>query len=511
MVPSSAASCSEAFVALRQRQDDTASAPAHSPRRPSIMFVPRRRQTYHNAQEMQPLRLAAPASAAAVAIVAPVASPSPRYRPDPATAAAAVDKLRQEIASSVRQERLARCSEVAELRAALQELKERLATASLGPNAVSASGEPATPAAPALTAGPASLPEQLAEVLREERESRCERIAELHARITREVADMACSLEQRFSELSQEIEATRCLLEEQRSSLERSVRQESELRNIESEELRAIMDAVWHKAASLPPEAPGRDNLQRLFAYPEGGTKEFVGDADDIFTLYDMVREVLADSVQLHKDVAEEREERELDIARVTKRSERFEYRLNALQAIVRSASGGGHAPQKRQRTLATLAEQDPKWGRLLQDPDRLFSRDDIIDKAYKKYLSDVLALMTKHDCTFKRAVELSTADDEVAGARWSVSTADEDVTGANCVEVCTDGAADTVEQRVEEQGRGEAQEDAEGDPLGTEGSEELPLEGARGGEALRRKPAARKGAAVPKPDGDEAAALVEH
>eukprot|EP00413_Alexandrium_margalefii_P002321 CAMPEP_0204519778 /NCGR_PEP_ID=MMETSP0661-20131031/4910_1 /ASSEMBLY_ACC=CAM_ASM_000606 /TAXON_ID=109239 /ORGANISM="Alexandrium margalefi, Strain AMGDE01CS-322" /LENGTH=153 /DNA_ID=CAMNT_0051525293 /DNA_START=1 /DNA_END=462 /DNA_ORIENTATION=- len=121
-----------------------------------------------------------------------------------------------------------------------------------------------------------------------------------------------------------------------------------------------------------------------------------------------MVREALSDSMHLQKLIADEREEREYDVACLTKRAERGEVRLNALQAIMQTVSNGGR-PAKRQRTLSSLAAQDPKWGRLLHDPDQLFSGDDIIDKAYKQYLSDVLALMVQHDCTFKHAVELST------------------------------------------------------------------------------------------------------
>merc|ERR1712107_409257 len=45
---------------------------------------------------------------------------------------------------------------------------------------------------------------------------------------------------------------------------------------------------------------------------------------------------------------------------------------------------------------------------RLLDDSDGLFSGDDVIDETYEQYLSDLLALMERHDCTFKRAIELA-------------------------------------------------------------------------------------------------------
>jgi len=66
---------------------------------------------------------------------------------------------------------------------------------------------------------------------------------------------------------------------------------------------------------------------------------------------------------------------------------------------------------RKSDRTLAQLAVLDPRWNRLLQDPDQLFSADDVIDETYEQYLSDVLALMHEHNCTFKRGIELSAED----------------------------------------------------------------------------------------------------
>mmetsp|Transcript_86881 Transcript_86881/g.202263 ORF Transcript_86881/g.202263 Transcript_86881/m.202263 type:complete len:482 (+) Transcript_86881:36-1481(+) len=370
-------------------------------RRPSVLLVPRRRQTCHTPvshQHVLPVAAAATGSS----------EPSPVLEARNMT-----EVLRREIAIAVRQERQARTSGMAELRALVLGLQERLSAsvvsgAPKGPgqaDCVSCLPECSHSVGAAASAQTSS---QLAEELQEERENRCARVAELHARITQEAADLTCGIEQQCAILANEILATHGQLEEQRKSFEKALKQEQEQRNMESQELRAIMDAIWHKAAAPPPECVADKPLQRFFAYAEGGTKEFTGDADDVFTLYDMVREVLSDSAQLQKEIAEEREERQLDIAWVKKRSERLEVRLNA---IVRAACAAGPSQPKRHYTLSALAEQDPNWGRLLKDPDHLFCGDDIIDEPYKKYLSDVLAVMMQHACTFKCAVELSSAE----------------------------------------------------------------------------------------------------
>lgn len=59
-------------------------------------------------------------------------------------------------------------------------------------------------------------------------------------------------------------------------------------------------------------------------------------------------------------------------------------------------------------RTLAQMAATDPRWRRLLDDPEQLFSSADVIDDTYEEYLSDILVLMEKHKCDFKKAIEYS-------------------------------------------------------------------------------------------------------
>jgi len=82
------------------------------------------------------------------------------------------------------------------------------------------------------------------------------------------------------------------------------------------------------------------------------------------------------------------------------------------IEPPVRSQTG---PPSPAARTLAQLAAIDPRWERLLTDPDRLFGGDDVIDQTYEEYLSDVLEMMERHDCTFKRGIELSDENQQLA------------------------------------------------------------------------------------------------
>jgi len=72
--------------------------------------------------------------------------------------------------------------------------------------------------------------------------------------------------------------------------------------------------------------------------------------------------------------------------------------------------SGNTVKPSKPMTPLATLAEKDPRWRRLLCDPEGLFIGGEAISEEYERYLSDILSLMEMHTCTFKQAVMLASA-----------------------------------------------------------------------------------------------------
>lgn len=86
-----------------------------------------------------------------------------------------------------------------------------------------------------------------------------------------------------------------------------------------------------------------------------------------------------------------------------------------AMPEAERPARSRTRAPSPAARTLAQLAAIDPRWDRLLTDPDRLFGGDDVIDQTYEQYLSDVLEMMERHGCTFKRGIELSEENQQLA------------------------------------------------------------------------------------------------
>jgi len=99
--------------------------------------------------------------------------------------------------------------------------------------------------------------------------------------------------------------------------------------------------------------------------------------------------------------------EKELETLRFEKHKEG-----SAEDEVEEGAEKGKVAPARRRnqtaRTLRSIAAADSRWKRLLDDSDGLFSGDDVIDETYEQYLSDLLALMERHDCTFKRAIELA-------------------------------------------------------------------------------------------------------
>lgn len=412
-------------------------------RRPSGIFLQRRRQTYTLGG---PSALGGPSEESSATLTLQAPSPSQLVKPE-----ALPEAVRQEIANAVAQERRARRSEVAELHALFKSLQEQIPCAIHRGSEASGLALGGDSDCAKNSVGSNSL-QELEKELCAEREGRCVQQAEIHARITREQADLACAMEQQRALLANEIVTTQRRIDEQRSALERALSKERQEQEQEYLELRAILDAVWHRAILAPNgddcsssghgSSPGQ---QRLFAYPEGETKEFVGDPEDIFTLYDMVREALSDSLHLQKEISDEREERLTAVTLLVRRLERTEVRIGALQSLLRAIAPAAFNPDgfgikpvpppatpvavpiggtgkvdpeaavafsqsSSSRTISALAAEDPTWKRLLQDPDQLFSPDDIIDKEYRKYLADVLALMVKHDCTFKHAVGLSTA-----------------------------------------------------------------------------------------------------
>eukprot|EP00812_Abedinium_dasypus_P015290 NODE_889_length_1323_cov_405.553628.p1 GENE.NODE_889_length_1323_cov_405.553628~~NODE_889_length_1323_cov_405.553628.p1 ORF type:complete len:405 (+),score=61.79 NODE_889_length_1323_cov_405.553628:3-1217(+) len=63
--------------------------------------------------------------------------------------------------------------------------------------------------------------------------------------------------------------------------------------------------------------------------------------------------------------------------------------------------SNSAKPPQR----LGTLVKRNARWARLLEDPDGLFTADDVIDDAYQRFLADTLRIMERDGCLFCEAV----------------------------------------------------------------------------------------------------------
>lgn len=70
--------------------------------------------------------------------------------------------------------------------------------------------------------------------------------------------------------------------------------------------------------------------------------KEFVGDPDDVNTLYDMVREALGDTVHLRQLVSEERDQRSREQSQSRQQIDVMAREINTIQALLREATAGG-------------------------------------------------------------------------------------------------------------------------------------------------------------------------
>jgi len=112
-------------------------------------------------------------------------------------------------------------------------------------------------------------------------------------------------------------------------------------------ELRSILDSVWSKVATRSKDTEDA-NYYFKFIDPKGGCdetaqyKECVGDAEDINTLYEMVREALGTSIVMRKELDEEKRRRDLEKHRVDRLQQdtmQLDKHYQMLQGVVRGLS----------------------------------------------------------------------------------------------------------------------------------------------------------------------------
>ncbi|CAE8596750.1 unnamed protein product [Polarella glacialis] len=117
----------------------------------------------------------------------------------------------------------------------------------------------------------------------------------------------------------------------------------------ECQELRAILDSVWKRATcgsaascSKNDEEFTKKSYYFKYADPEGRGDEFkelVGDAEDINTLYEMVREALGDTVNLRQQIADEHASRTRETSTSRHQLDQMSRQLNTVQALLREVT----------------------------------------------------------------------------------------------------------------------------------------------------------------------------
>jgi len=255
-----------------------------------------------------------------------------------------VTAVRRETLFSIREEREARQGECAEIRSTVEKLQARLLECHnlLATREVDHQRNSMMPQQSTLT-GPDF--ESIVNELEAERLRRCAQVADIHARIGREVADLNWHVEEQRLVLADDLAANTRLAEERHSALEKAAERERENSSRECNELRATLDSVWQKVTSsgLASQTLKEGKSYYLRYEDENGeierTKEVVGDQEDINTLYEMVREALGDTVHLREQLSEDREARSRELVATRQQAARLEKQLNTTQAIMREAA----------------------------------------------------------------------------------------------------------------------------------------------------------------------------
>jgi len=255
-----------------------------------------------------------------------------------------VTAVRREVLLCIREERQARQGECAELRNTLEKLQSRLLEChNLLANHEEDQQRNNMMRQQSTLAGPEL--ENIINEMEAERLRRCSQVADIHARIGREVADFNWHLEEQKLVIADELAAKTRLTEERHSALEKAVEREREHGSRECNELRAILDSVWQRVTS--PGTAGlalKEGKSYYLRYEdENGeierTKELVGDQEDINTLYEMVREALGDTVHLREQLNEDREASSRELVATRQQAARLEKQLNTTQVLMREAS----------------------------------------------------------------------------------------------------------------------------------------------------------------------------
>lgn len=156
--------------------------------------------------------------------------------------------------------------------------------------------------------------------LEAERLCRSDRINEVHDRIREEVSRMTK------------------LIEENRTASLEAIALEHSARSSDAKELRAKLESMWNQALMSPQASCSPVKAES----PRAEELSAAGDPEDMYTLYEMAREALGDTVHLRQLVTEERSERIREITSNRHQMDMLSRELNTVQALLREATAGG-------------------------------------------------------------------------------------------------------------------------------------------------------------------------
>lgn len=192
------------------------------------------------------------------------------------------------------------------------------------------------------------------QLLKSEVENFCLQLESVRQAISAESHERCLSEAQIHSRLGREAADEHAHAEGVRSDLLAAVAAERAERRDQVEELRGMLDAVWHQGRSTetPEQRKGRFfRIVKDGAEMEDDLKECVGDQGDVLTLYDLVQQSLGESIRLEtkcnvltstaKDLSHQLDAKfeELErsfsrhVAAVSKQAEAFEVRFSVMES----------------------------------------------------------------------------------------------------------------------------------------------------------------------------------
>lgn len=233
--------------------------------------------------------------------------------------------LRREAEAALRTEHEARVWEAADLRVAVQRLEARLDDC----QAKLADVPSLLQRQPPLEAGPREAPlryradlQELLAALQGEREARCGRDAELHERLGREVGVLARRFEEHRVALAEDMADTIEHVDQQSVKLDQGFKAERRERSQETNEIRAILSAVWQRIQDQDSKAPSGKRRK---------SHDQEADQQDVTTVYEMAKEALGDVVGLRQQLAEEQDSRKRD-------QQQLERQVRTIKAVMHEA-----------------------------------------------------------------------------------------------------------------------------------------------------------------------------